>query len=140
MLKIENLTIAKLIRIYLTDLNFGLLLACLSLELQFLLVLVSIEFFAINLQRKRKSQNKMLSKQDTGLWKVRGQKAKNHHKMLRQNVQVWLGHYVKNVCNWYTCHHWVLKTTDWRWWFRATLDAKQVKFQKQDWLPYWRSF
>ena len=37
----------------------------------------------------------MLSKQDTGVWKVKEEEANNHRRMPKQNAQVCLGHEIK---------------------------------------------
>ena len=40
----------------------------------------------------------MLSKQDTGVWKVKEEEANNHRRMPKQNAQVCLGHEIKKKC------------------------------------------
>ena len=39
----------------------------------------------------------MLSKQDTGVWKVKEEEANNYHKTPKQNAQVCLGHEIKKI-------------------------------------------
>ena len=71
------------------------------LRTTFLLVFVS-RVFCHQSAAKRMSQQRMLSKQDTGVWKVKEEEAKR--KTPKQNAQVCLGHEIKKLCNWYTCN------------------------------------
>ena len=67
------------------------------LRTTFLLVFVS-RVFCHQSAAKRKSQQRMLSKQDTSVWKVKEEEANNHRKTPKQNAQVCLGHEIqKNV-------------------------------------------
>ena len=67
------------------------------LRTTFLLVFVS-RVFCHQSAAKRKSQQRMLSKQDTGVWKVKEEEANNHRRMPKQNAQVCLGHEIKKKC------------------------------------------
>ena len=75
------------------------------LRTTFLLVFVSRVFCHHNQSAaNRKSQQRMLSKQDTGVWKVKEEEANNYRKTPKQNAQVCLGHEIKKFCNRYTCN------------------------------------
>ena len=64
------------------------------LRTTFLLAFVS-RVFCHQSAAKRRSQQRILSKQDTGVWKVKEEEANNHRKTPKQNAQVCLGHEIK---------------------------------------------
>ena len=67
------------------------------LRTTFLLVFVS-RVFCHQSAAKRMSQQRMLSKQDTGVWKVKEEEANNHRKTpKKKNAQVCLGHKIKKI-------------------------------------------